>query len=85
MRARRHLPEQIIPATNCSSGSLIPTDEESAQDLGKIFSCSCGGGNDAWTETLCPLQPDTWMQFTVKGEGTDETPATFTFSGEAGF
>lgn len=72
---------QVVSATNCSSDSLIPTDEESDQDLGKVFSCTCGGGGDAWTDALCSLQPDTWVEFTVKGPGTDESPAVMTLTG----
>lgn len=65
--------------------SLIPTDEESQQDLGKVYSCTCGGGGDVFTEGVCPLQPDSWVQFTVKGDGSDEEPAYVTFSCEQAF
>ncbi|CAN0415831.1 unnamed protein product, partial [Hapterophycus canaliculatus] len=56
---------QTVAATNCSANTLLLTDEEARSDEGKVFSCSCGGGEDGWTDFLCDQQPDTWIQFGV--------------------
>lgn len=63
--------EQTLSATNCSSDTLLLTEEEASSSGGKVFSCSCGGGEDAWTDVLCGLQPDTWIQWAVMGRGTE--------------
>ncbi|CAM9380243.1 unnamed protein product, partial [Ectocarpus sp. 4 AP-2014] len=66
---------QAAAATNCSANTLLLTEEEARSEAGKIFSCSCGGGEDGWTDFLCDQQPDTWIQWAVTGGGTEEDPA----------
>ena len=61
-----------MAATNCSSDTLLLTEEEARSTLGKVFSCSCGGGEDVWTDFLCRQQPDTWIQWAVTAIGTGE-------------
>lgn len=77
--------EQAIKATNCSSDTLLLTVEEATSFDGKVFSCSCGGGEDVWTDALCNLQPDTWIQFGVTGRGTTDQPALLTIKGRDRF
>lgn len=72
----------MVAPTICTGDDLIPTDLESQQERGKVFSCSCGAG-DSYTGALCSLQPDTWVEFTIKGPGTDADPAVMTFTGDA--
>ncbi|CAN0203427.1 unnamed protein product, partial [Discosporangium mesarthrocarpum] len=43
----------------CTSDSLFPTVEETLMESGKPYSCTCGGGEDVWTDFLCSTQPDT--------------------------
>lgn len=74
---------KTVSATNCSSETLLLTEEEARSFDGKIFSCSCGGGEDELTDFLCDLQPDTWIQFAVTGGGTDEDPALISLKGDA--
>ncbi len=70
-----------MAATNCSADTLLLTEEEARSKAGKIFSCSCGGGEDVWTAFLCAQQPDTWVHFGLTGGGTEEDPAYVTFKG----
>lgn len=70
-----------MAATNCSSDTLLLTEEEARSDEGKVFSCSCGGGEDGWTAFLCAQQPDTWIHWAVTGGGTAEDPAAVTLKG----
>ncbi|CAM9125191.1 unnamed protein product [Ectocarpus sp. 6 AP-2014] len=74
----------LVSATNCSSSSLLPTAEESQQENGKVLSCSLGGGGDKFSGDLDDLQPDTWVEFTIKGSGTAESLAVMTFTEFAG-
>jgi len=55
------------PATNCTAGSLMPTYEEQA--TGKLFSCSCGGGEDASSDYICQHSrpPDRSIEWTLTG------------------
>ncbi|CAM9422044.1 unnamed protein product, partial [Sphacelaria rigidula] len=69
---------KVVSATNCSSETLLLTEEEARSFEGKVFSCSCGGGEDVWTNFLCDQQPDTWIQFAVTGGGTEEDHALIT-------
>lgn len=72
---------KVVSATNCSSETLLLTEEEATSFDGKIFSCSCGGGEDGWTDFLCAQQPDTWIQFAVTGRGTAEDHALIAVKG----
>lgn len=72
---------KAVRATNCSSETLLLTEEEATSFDGKIFSCSCGGGEDVWTDFLCAQQPDTWIQFAVTGRGTDTSHALIAVKG----
>ncbi|KXZ50394.1 hypothetical protein GPECTOR_16g567 [Gonium pectorale] len=49
----------LLPAAECTSGSVVPTAEEAL--YGKTLACTCGG-DDVSTQYLCDKQPDTnWI------------------------
>lgn len=73
---------QTLKATNCSADTLLLTEEEATSVEGKVFSCTCGGGDDLWTDALCTLQPDTWIHFAVTGRGTEEDRALLSVRGD---
>ncbi|CAB1100510.1 unnamed protein product [Ectocarpus sp. CCAP 1310/34] len=64
-----------VAATNCSANTLLLTEEEARSEARKICSCSCGGGDDGWTDFMCRQQPDTWIQWAVTVGGMEEDPA----------
>ncbi|CAM9624413.1 unnamed protein product, partial [Chrysoparadoxa australica] len=63
-------------AVKCSNDQLTPTAEEARHEHGKMISCSCGGGEDVWSQALCDGQPGTMSMFHMYGIGTPEDPMT---------
>ena len=57
----------LTEAKNCTYTDLLPTTEE-ARD-GKIFSCTCGGGDDLTSPTACAEQLGTAWDWIMKGSG----------------
>jgi ABC-type multidrug transport system ATPase subunit len=65
-------------AIMCTEDTLWPTEEEASGD-GKVLSCTCGGGEDDWSEFLCKQQTDTRVQIVIRGGGVAGDPLTATF------
>jgi hypothetical protein len=82
-------------AVGCTSDSLVAVNLDEAT-VGKKFSCSCGGGEDALSKTACTqmgqyLDPDgnptgttTRIDWTFVGQGSAANPGTIRLAESAG-
>ena len=82
-------------ATECTNTQMAPATSEEAM-LGKKFSCMCGGGEDAQSKYVCPLQgtyknvdgsdgaTTSRFDWTFTGYGTSSSPGSISLEMNAG-